>query len=71
MRRWPGRIVRGLADLAALRLQPDLDQPATLLAAALPWFMALFGRDSPIASFRALPYLPTLAGDTLHALAAS
>ncbi|MGH3026683.1 MAG: glycogen debranching N-terminal domain-containing protein, partial [Gaiellaceae bacterium] len=49
-----------LTDLAALRLQPDLSDPATLPAAGLPWFMALFGRDSLITSFQALPYLPTL-----------
>ncbi|HTA13513.1 MAG TPA: glycogen debranching N-terminal domain-containing protein [Solirubrobacteraceae bacterium] len=58
-----------LTDLAALRLQPDLDEPATLPAAGLPWFMALFGRDSLITSFQALPYLPTLAAATLRVLA--
>jgi len=59
-----------LTDLAALRLQPDLGQPATLPAAGLPWFMALFGRDSLITSFQALPYLPALAATSLRALAA-
>ena len=59
-----------LTDLAALRLQPDLGEPATLPAAGLPWFMALFGRDSLIASFQALPYLPSLAAATLRVLAA-
>ncbi len=59
-----------LTDLAALRLQPDLDDPGTLPAAGLPWFMALFGRDSLITSFQALPYLPTLAASTLRVLAA-
>ena len=58
-----------LTDLAALRLQPDLGEPGTLPAAGLPWFMALFGRDSLIASFQALPYLPTLAAATLRVLA--
>ncbi|MGH2871460.1 MAG: amylo-alpha-1,6-glucosidase [Solirubrobacteraceae bacterium] len=59
-----------LTDLAALRLQEDLDESATLPAAGLPWFMALFGRDSLIASFQALPYLPSLAAATLRVLAA-
>jgi glycogen debranching enzyme len=59
-----------LTDLAALRLQPDLNVPATMPAAGLPWFMALFGRDSLITSFQALPYLPTLAATTLRVLAA-
>ena len=47
-----------LSDLGALRLHPDLSEGATLPAAGLPWFMALFGRDSLITSFQALPYLP-------------
>lgn len=59
-----------LSDLGALRLHPDLTQGATLPAAGLPWFMALFGRDSLIASYQALPYLPGLAATTLRVLAA-
>jgi glycogen debranching enzyme len=59
-----------LSDLGALRMQPDLDRIATLPAAGLPWFMALFGRDSLITSFQALPYLPELAATTLRVLAA-
>jgi glycogen debranching enzyme len=58
-----------LSDLAALRLHPDLTQGATLPAAGLPWFMALFGRDSLITSFQALPFLPGLAATTLRVLA--
>ena len=60
-----------LSDLAALRLHPDLSKGATLPAAGLPWFMALFGRDSLITSYQALPYLPGLAATTLRVLAAS
>jgi glycogen debranching enzyme len=59
-----------LSDLAALRLHPDLSEGATLPAAGLPWFMALFGRDSLITSFQALPYLPGFAATTLRVLAA-
>jgi glycogen debranching enzyme len=59
-----------LSDLAALRMHPDLADGATLPAAGLPWFMALFGRDSLITSFQALPYLPGLAATTLRVLAA-
>ena len=58
-----------LSDLGALRMRPDLAQGATLPAAGLPWFMALFGRDSLITSFQALPYLPELAATTLRVLA--
>jgi glycogen debranching enzyme len=59
-----------LSDLGALRMHPDLDKGATLPAGGLPWFMALFGRDSLITSFQALPYLPGLAATTLRVLAA-
>jgi len=59
-----------LSDLGALRLHPDLGEGATLPAAGLPWFMALFGRDSLITSFQALPYLPGLAATTLRVLGA-
>ncbi|WP_249012118.1 glycogen debranching N-terminal domain-containing protein [Conexibacter sp. DBS9H8] len=59
-----------LSDLAALRMAPDLRTGLTLPAAGLPWFMALFGRDSLITSLQALPYLPSLAATTLTVLAA-
>ena len=59
-----------LSDLGALRMRPDLDKDPTLPAAGLPWFMAVFGRDSLIASFQALPYLPGLAATTLRVLGA-
>ncbi len=59
-----------LSDLGALRMHPDLTDGATLPAAGLPWFMALFGRDSLITSYQALPYLPELAATTLRVLAA-
>ena len=60
-----------LSDLGALRLPPDISEGATLPAAGLPWFMALFGRDSLITSFQALPYLPELAQTTLRVLASA
>jgi glycogen debranching enzyme len=60
---------RGLRDLAALRFFPDPGSDAALPAAGLPWFMTLFGRDSLIASYQALPFLPDLAATTLRALA--
>ena len=36
---------------------------SALPAAGLPWFMAMFGRDSLITSFQALPFAPELARD--------
>jgi glycogen debranching enzyme len=61
---------RSIVDLAALRCFPQTLAGASLPAAGLPWFMALFGRDSLIASYQALPMRPELARTTLLALAA-
>jgi glycogen debranching enzyme len=60
---------RSLIDLAALRFHPLIDPNAALPAAGLPWFMAIFGRDSIITSFQALPFVPELARTTLRTLA--
>jgi glycogen debranching enzyme len=60
---------RSIIDLAALRFYPDPEAPASLPAAGLPWFMALFGRDSLLASYQALPFVPELARTTLRSLA--
>jgi len=61
---------RSLVDLAALRFYPDILPAASVPAAGLPWFMALFGRDSVITSYQALPFAPELAETTLRVLAA-
>ena len=62
---------RSLVDLAALRFHPHIGtQDVSLPAAGLPWFMTLFGRDSLITSYQALPYRPELAATTLRTLAA-
>ncbi len=61
---------RSLIDLAALRFYPESVPDASLPAAGLPWFMALFGRDSLITSYQAIPFVPELARTTLLALGA-
>ncbi len=61
---------RSLVDLAALRFFPDSRPSSSLPAAGLPWFMALFGRDSLIVSYQALPFVPELCRSTLRELAA-
>lgn len=61
---------RSLVDLAALRFYPESMPDSSLPAAGLPWFMALFGRDSMLTSYQALPFVPELARTTLWALAA-
>jgi glycogen debranching enzyme len=61
---------RSLIDLAALRFYPPILPGMALPAAGLPWFMTVFGRDSLLASYQALPFTPDLAETTLRALAA-
>jgi glycogen debranching enzyme len=56
---------RSLIDLAALRFNSALIPGGALPAAGLPWFMAVFGRDSLITSLQALPYEQELAKTTL------
>jgi glycogen debranching enzyme len=60
---------RSLVDLAALRFYPKAVPGAALPAAGLPWFMTVFGRDSILTSYQALPFAPELAESTLRTLA--
>jgi glycogen debranching enzyme/putative sterol carrier protein len=61
---------RSLVDLAALRFYFPTFPGNALPAAGLPWFMTVFGRDSLITSYQALPFAPDLAETTLRVLAA-
>ncbi len=61
---------RSLVDLAALRLRLPIGRGDSLPAAGLPWFMAIFGRDSILTSLQALPFAPELAATTIRALGA-
>ena len=61
---------QSLVDLAALRFYSDLSPNDSLPAAGLPWFMTLFGRDSLLTSYQALPFAPELAETTLRVLGA-
>ncbi len=63
-----GAYRRSLTDLAALRYE-SISLGVRLLAAGLPWFMTLFGRDSIITSLQVLPFLPELIPPTLTILA--
>ncbi|MBA3350352.1 MAG: amylo-alpha-1,6-glucosidase [Actinobacteria bacterium] len=60
---------QSLEDLACLRFSAPHDESLRVPAAGLPWFMALFGRDSLITAYQALPFAPDLARSTLKALA--
>jgi len=61
---------RSAADLDALVLPDVLDRRRRLVAAGIPWFVALFGRDSLIAGHQARAFLPHQLLHTLGALAA-
>jgi glycogen debranching enzyme len=59
---------RSLADLALLRNHGPAEGES-YLAAGVPWFATLFGRDSIIAALEIMAFYPTLAVDTLTVLA--
>ncbi|NED54726.1 amylo-alpha-1,6-glucosidase [Micromonospora aurantiaca] len=63
-----GAYRRSLNDLAALRYE-SITLGVRLLAAGLPWFMTLFGRDSIFTSLQVLPFLPELVKPTIVMLA--
>jgi glycogen debranching enzyme len=59
---------RSLADLTLLRNHGPAEGE-TYLAAGVPWFATLFGRDSAIAALEIVAFYPALAVDTLTVLA--
>jgi glycogen debranching enzyme len=65
-----GAFVQAIDDFAALRLYDhDFSPDVWLPAAGVPWFVAIFGRDSIIASLQAMPIHPLFAIGTLQKLA--
>ncbi|MEU5906466.1 glycogen debranching N-terminal domain-containing protein [Micromonospora sp. NPDC047527] len=63
-----GAYRRSLNDLAALRYE-SIALGVRLIAAGLPWFMTLFGRDSIFTSLQVVPFLPELIPPTILMLA--
>ena len=61
-------LARAIADLRLLRT-PGPAEGEHFVAAGIPWFATLFGRDSLLAALAALPFLPELAEDALTVLA--
>ncbi|MEO7001563.1 MAG: glycogen debranching N-terminal domain-containing protein [Ktedonobacterales bacterium] len=59
-------LTRGFADLRMLGMADSGD---VFVAAGVPWYVALFGRDSLIASYETLAFHPALARMTLELLA--
>jgi hypothetical protein len=65
-----GRLVdRALDDLTAMRMAEAASPRDTFIAAGVPWFLTLFGRDSIWAARMLLPLGTDLAETTLRALA--
>jgi glycogen debranching enzyme len=58
---------RAAADLAALVTETEY---GPVPVAGVPWFATVFGRDSLVAAYQALPVAPSLAAGTLRYLAA-
>jgi glycogen debranching enzyme len=61
-------LARSLADLATLRNDGPLEGEH-YLAAGIPWFATLFGRDSIIAALETVAFMPSIAISTLDVLA--
>ena len=59
---------RSVADLASLRMR-GMGQHGHLPAAGMPWFMAVFGRDTIITCLQTLLFGPELAQSALQTLA--
>lgn len=60
---------RSVADMRLL-LMDGPDPGEHYLAAGVPWFATLFGRDAIISAYEAIAFRPQLAVDTLEVLAA-
>jgi glycogen debranching enzyme len=60
---------RSVEDLGALRIFDPQNPQRAVVAAGVPWFMALFGRDSLLTSWMVLPIDTSLAIGTLQTLA--
>ncbi|HEX7950386.1 MAG TPA: glycogen debranching N-terminal domain-containing protein [Candidatus Limnocylindrales bacterium] len=60
-------LARSMSDLRLLQSTDPQGEP--FIAAGVPWFSTLFGRDSLITSLQCLPFLPRLAFETLAILA--
>ncbi len=61
---------RSVVDLAALRFFPRVLPGKAIVAAGLPWFMTIFGRDSLIVGLQSLPFAAGFAEAALRILAA-
>ncbi|MFG1910983.1 glycogen debranching N-terminal domain-containing protein [Kribbella sp. NPDC048928] len=70
--RFDGVVDRSIQDIGSLRIRTAAPNGRVneIVAAGAPWFMTLFGRDSLLTAWMALPIDQQLALSTLRALAA-
>ncbi len=61
-----GLLATGIGDFHALQIPDGREH---VIAAGIPWFATMFGRDSIIAAYQLLSVNPQLAVDTLRVLA--
>lgn len=66
--RWSRAVASASADLAALMIELP-ERGLRFIGAGAPWYQAIFGRDSLIAAWEALPLGTDLALDVLETLA--
>jgi glycogen debranching enzyme len=59
---------QSVEDMAALRLHPEAAQTEYIPAAGVPWFVAVFGRDSLIVSLQNMVVYPDFARSALDIL---
>jgi glycogen debranching enzyme len=62
-------LARSVEDLGALRIYDPQHPDRAVVAAGVPWFMALFGRDSLLTAWMLLPLDAGLAVGTMQTLA--
>lgn len=61
-----GMLITAIGDFHALQIPDGREH---IIAAGIPWFATMFGRDSVIAAYQSLSLNPQLAVDTLRVLA--
>lgn len=59
---------QSVRDYVALRLSARTEEGEYVIAAGIPWYLALFGRDSIIAAYQVLSFDPNVARAALRTL---